>query len=227
MSRVAHPKLRAAVLKAAEDVFAERGLEDADVDEIAARAGAPAGAFDVFFESKEAALGEIVEAWIARCASFFEGPNEYPDASSDPDGLLDFCIERDAALYRFLWDTRVTLRLVQRWGAAAHELARLGFRDEMQRRNRAWLEQWRAEGFVRPETDLELAAAMMSGAYEELTKKMLRAERRPPIERWIEVAREAFVRAFGTPELVAAADRRAQRPTLDRYAADGDAAPSR
>jgi AcrR family transcriptional regulator len=210
VSRVADPKSKLLLLRAAEEVFADRGVAGAKVEDIARMAGLSKGAFYLHFESKEAALKQIVESWLARCASFFAAPTEYPDTPSDPDALLDFCIERDVQLYEFLWQTRPTMRILHTC-QGDYEYMFDAFREDIRRRNREWLDQWRQDGLFRAETNVELAAILMSGAYEELSLRMIKSEERPPFESWLEFAQETFVRAFGTPELIAALQRRNRR----------------
>lgn len=211
---MADPKSKIALLRAAEDVFAERGVAGAKVEDIARSAGISKGAFYLHFESKEAALKQIVEAWLARCASLFGGPGEYPDAPTDADAFIDFCIERDVSIYDFLWQTRLTMRII-RSCQGEYEYLCDAFRDDVRRRNREWLELWRQEGLIRSETNIELAAILMSGAYEELSITMIKAEHRPPFEQWLEFAQETFVRAYGTPELIEALERRQRRTSTD------------
>lgn len=212
MSRVADPKAKIALLMAAEEVFAERGLAGAKVEDIARKAGLSKGAFYLHFESKETALKQIAETWLARCASLFAAPSEYPDALDDADALLAFCLERDVQMYAFFWQSRSTMRIIR---SCQGEYVYMfdAFREEIQRRNRAWLEQWRRDGLVRPEVDVHLATLLMSGGHEELSVKLIGAERRPPYEEWLEFAQETFVRAFGTTELVSALERRNRRTT--------------
>lgn len=201
-----------ALVRAAEDVFAERGFAAATVDEIARRAGVPVEAFHLHFDGTEAVLTEIVEGWFARCTALFAPPGEYPDAPSDPDALVDFCIERDVRIYDFLWQTRPTMRIVHGCqGRYDHLFA--AFHAEIKRRNRAWLTMWREDGLLRPETNIELAALLMSGAYEELSNAFVRSATRPPIEEWLQFTQETFFRAWGTPELVAAVGRRRGPPS--------------
>ncbi|MBX3258311.1 MAG: TetR/AcrR family transcriptional regulator [Labilithrix sp.] len=209
MSRIADPKAKSALLRAAEDVFAARGVAGAKIEDITRCAGLSKGAFYLHFESKEAAVQEIAEAWLARCTAFFAAPAEYPDTLSDADAILDFCIERDVQLYEFLWETRATIRLLH--GCRIEFVYLLdAFKSDIQARNRAWLAQWRQEGFLRAETDVDLAVVLISGAYEALTIKLIKSDVQPPLEQWLEFAQETFMRAFGTPELVAALDRRSR-----------------
>lgn len=212
VSRVSDPKAKIALLRAAEQTFAEHGVADAKVEDIAKSAGLSADAFYLHFESKEGALEQIVQAWLGRCTSLFAPPADYPETPNDPHSMLDFCIERDVQLWEFFWNSRTTMRVLQ---ACHGEYAYLieAFREEMQRRNRQWFDRWRQDGFIRPDVDPELAATLLGGAYEQLSLKMARSETRPPLERWLEFAQETFVRAFGTPELVAALERRYGRTT--------------
>lgn len=215
MSRVADPKAKIALLRAAEETFAERGLGGAKIEDIAKRAGLSKGAFYLHFESKEVALKQIVESWLARCASHFAAPSEYPELTTeDADSLVDFCIERDVRIYEFLWQTRATMRILRSCQGEYDYLVD-AFKADIQRRNREWLEQWRSEGLVRPNVDIELAATLISGAYEELSLKLIRSPVRPPLERWLEFAQETFLRAYGTTEMIRALDRRSRRSSVD------------
>jgi AcrR family transcriptional regulator len=216
VSRSPDPKAKILLLRAAEEVFAERGVAGAKVEDIAKKAGLSKGAFYLHFDSKEGALKQIVEAWLARCGALFAAPAEYPDQPEDADALLDFCIERDVQIYEFLWNTRATMRIL-RTCQGEYDYLFDAFKADIQARNREWLNQWRRDGLVRPEVDAELAATLMSGAYEELSVKMIRAERRPPIETWLEFAQETFVRAFGSPELVSALSRRSSRNVTNTH----------
>ena len=224
MSRVADPKAKIALLRAAEDIFAERGLTHAKVEDISKRAGLSKGAFYLHFESKEAALKQIVESWLARCASFFAGPSDYPDApdAEDPDALLDFVIERDVQIYEFIWQSRATMKIL-RSCQGEYDYLFDAFKQDLQRRNREWLDQWRRDGLIRDEVNAELAATLMSGAYEELSLKVIRCERRPAIEEWLEFSQETFVRAFGTMDLIAALERRRRRSTTGSYSRSSSA----
>ena len=68
------------IWKAAESVFAERGLSGATVSMIAARAGAPKANVHYYFPTKEglyrAVVEQVLTAWLDAAASF--------DASDDP-----------------------------------------------------------------------------------------------------------------------------------------------
>lgn len=213
MSRTADPRAKITLLRAAEEVFAERGLAAAKVEDITKRAGLSKGAFYLHFESKEAALKHVVESFLARCGTYFAAPGDYPDVPEDGGELLDFSIERDAQMFEFLWRNRAILRIL---ASCQGEYAYLieTFRTEIDHRNRAWIEHFRSSGLFRPEVDVDLCSTLIGGAYNELTLKMMRWETRPPLEDWLRFAQETFTRAFGSRDLIEALERRNRRVTM-------------
>ena len=213
MSRVADPKAKITLLRAAEEVFAERGLGGAKVEEIARRAGVSKGAFYLHFESKEAALKELLESFLARCQSFFAPPSDYPDLPDDPWDLLEFAHARDVQIYEFLWQNRAFLRILPTCQGHYDYLV-LAFRAEITQTTREWVDHWRREGIFRDDVDADLAATLIGGAYNELSMRMISSEKRPPLEAWLRFALETFFRAFGAPEMVAAVDSRNRRVSL-------------
>jgi AcrR family transcriptional regulator len=212
MSRVADPKAKIMLLRAAEEVFAEKGLAGAKVEEIARRAGVSKGAFYLHFESKETALKHLVESFLARCHSYFAPPGAYPGLPEDPADLLDFTLARDVQIFEFLWQNRAFLRILPSCQGNTDYLV-LAFRAEIDATTREWVDYWRREGIYRSDVDPDLAATLIGGAYNELSMRMLLSEKRPPLEEWLRFALETFFRAFGTPEVVAAVDFRNRRVT--------------
>ncbi len=208
MSRVADPLAKITLLRAAEEVFAERGLAGAKVEDIAKRAGLSKGAFYLHFDSKEAALKQVVESFLARCGSLVGSPSSYPDLPSDPAASLDFAFERDVQMFEFLWQNQAILRILGTCGGQYDYLVQ-AFHSEMEQTSREWIEHWRREELFRPEIDTELVVTIMHGAYNQLVMRMLTFEgKRPPIEEWLEFAQETFVRAYGTSALVQSLENR-------------------
>lgn len=226
MSRVADPKAKITLLHAAEEVFAERGLGGAKVEEIARRAGVSKGAFYLHFESKEAALKELVESFLARCKGHFAPPGAYPELPDDPADLLDFALQRDLQIYEFLWQNRAFLRILPSCQGDYDYLV-IAFRAEIAATAREWVDYWRREGIFRKDVDADLAATLIGGAYNELSVRLLVEERKPPLEHWLRFALESFFRAFGTPEIVNAVERRNRPVTLDIKGGDFCAAGAR
>jgi AcrR family transcriptional regulator len=215
MSRVADPKAKITLLHAAEQVFAERGLVGAKVEEIARRAGVSKGAFYLHFESKEAALKQLVESFLARCQSYFASPSAYPDLPDDPDDLVEFALARDVQMFEFLWQNRAFLRILPTCCQGDYDYLMVAFRAEIAQTTREWVDHWRRQGIFRSDVEPDLAATLIGGAYNELSLKMIQAEKKPPLEAWLRFALETFFRAFGTPELVAVVDRRNRPVSLD------------
>lgn len=214
MSRVADPKTKIALLRAAEEVFAERGLGGAKVEEVARRAGVSKGAFYLHFESKEAALKELIESFVARCQSFFASPSAYPDLPEDVWELLEFSHARDVQIYEFLWQNRAFLRILPTCQGPYDYLV-MAFRAEVAQTTREWVDYWRREAIFREDVDADLATTLIGGAYAELCTRMIIEEKRPPFEAWLRFATETFFRAFGAPEMVAAITERNRRVNLD------------
>ena len=224
MSRVADPTAKITLLRAAEQVFAERGLAGAKVEEIARRAGVSKGAFYLHFESKEAALKQLVESFLARCKSFFAPPSAYPGLPNDPAELFQFTLERDVQIYEFLWQNRAFLRILPSC-QGAHDYLVIAFRAEIAEVTREWVDHWRSEGIFRKDVDADLAATLIGGAYHELSIRLFGMERRPPLEEWLRFALETFFRAYGTSEMVAAVDFRNRPVNYDIH--DAVARPKR
>jgi AcrR family transcriptional regulator len=214
MSRTADPKAKIMLLRAAEEVFAEKGLAGAKVEEIARRAGVSKGAFYLHFESKETALKQLVESFLARCQSYFAPPSAYPGLPEDPADLLDFSLQRDVQIYEFLWQNRAFLRILPTC-QGVHDYLVLTFRAEIALTTREWVDYLRREGIYRKDVDPDLAATLIGGAYNELSMRLLVEEKRPPLEDWLKFSLEAFFRAFGTAEMVRAVDLRNQRGAND------------
>lgn len=210
MSRVADPMAKVTLLRAAEEVFAERGLAGAKVEEIAKRAGVSKGAFYLHFESKEAALTQLVESFLARCQTFFGGPGDYPSIPEDADAVLDFMFERDLAIYEFLWQNRALLRILPSC-QNDHVYLVEAFRAEIAQTCRAWVDHFRTEGLFRASVDVDLAATLIGGAYNDLSLRLLALDKRPDLEGWLEFALETFSRAFGTKDFIDAVERRNER----------------
>lgn len=210
MSRVADPMAKVTLLRAAEEVFAERGLAGAKVEEIAKRAGVSKGAFYLHFESKEAALTQLVESFLARCQTFFGGPGDYPSIPEDAEAVLDFMFERDLAIYEFLWQNRALLRILPSC-QNDHVYLVEAFRADIAQTCRAWVDRFRTEGFFRANVDVDLAATLIGGAYNDLSLRLLALDKRPDLEGWLEFALETFSRAFGTSEFIDAVERRNER----------------
>jgi AcrR family transcriptional regulator len=215
MSRSPDPLAKVTLLRAAEEIFSERGLAHAKVEDIAKRAGVSKGAFYLHFDSKEAALKEVVESFLARTQSLVARPSDYPDVPDDPEGALEFGLERDVQIYEFLWQNKAFLRILGSCrGSGTYDYLVDAFREEIDRKNREWVALWKGYELFSADLDVDLAVVVLAGAYDALAARLVAAETRPPIQVWLHFAQTTFVRAWGTPALRQALEHRDRRVNI-------------
>jgi AcrR family transcriptional regulator len=214
MARVADPKAKIALLSAAEAVFAEKGVDAAKVEDITRRARLSKGAFYLHFESKEEALRQICESFLARCNDAFRPPEEMAlELPSDPAEHLAFWLDKDLGIYELLWQNRATVAILQTC-QGPHQYLLQAFHDRVKQTSRAWIEFWKRRGLFRSDVDAELTSVLIFGAYNELARKMLSSAKRPPIEEWLRQSQTMFVRGLGTRSYIEALERLSRaRPT--------------
>jgi AcrR family transcriptional regulator len=212
MPRTADPQARIFLLRAAQEVFSEKGLERTKVEEITGKAGLSKGAFYLHFESKEEAFLHVAEGFLARCSSMFETPEQTSVASrgvlSAPEGgrkLLAYWLEQDEGMFEFLWQSRGFVKLLNTC-QGEHQYLLETFHGGIRKGVTQWVEFCKAEGLYRLDLQAELAATIAFGAYNELSCHILRAAKKPPLRAWLQEAQYTFIRAFGTPALIAIAE---------------------
>ena len=197
MSRTPDLHAKISLLRAAEEVFAEKGITSAKVEEITRRAGLSKGAFYLHFDSKEDAFKEVVESFLARCASMFKGPAELePRIPHDVPGMLAFMLDRDEQTFEFLWQNRAILTIIEDCSGEQGYL-REAFLKEMAVVTRQWCELWQSRGLFRTDADLDVLASFVVGGYRALVIRMIASETRPPLRRWLTEARDFFLRGLG------------------------------
>jgi len=206
MSRTPDLLAKISLLRAAEEVFAEKGIALAKVEEITRRAGLSKGAFYLHFDGKEEAFKEVVESFLARCGAIFRAPDAIPEAELPSDGeeMLAYTLERDAQAFEFLWQNRQFLAIVEACSGPQGYLLD-AFVDVLRENVRQWCALWQKRGFFRRDLDLELAATLIVGAYRALTRKIIASKEKPPIRQWLSDTQTLFVRGLGADALVATA----------------------
>lgn len=163
---------RRRLLDAAVAVFAERGA-DAEIREVAERAGLAVGTVYNHFPSKEDLLTAVVEEAVAQCETALEAALAQSDVVE--------------ALHTFL---RRSLHVAEHFGnvmaaalegqfpamrAAAHRARRAAFK----RRLAELIQRGIAAGRFRPGIDAEVATAMLGGVFTPWTFTELRRSRTP------------------------------------------------
>jgi len=168
---------RGAILRAAVEVFAERGYSGARVREVAERAGVADGTVYLYFEGKEDLLVSLFEENIR---AFLMRARRDTDDVDDPGKKLRLVIERHLASFEAdrtlanvfqieLRHSRRFLRKVARGQVAAY----LGLLKEI-------IEEGVASGRFRSDVPPEVAARAVFGAVDELiTAWVLAAHPRP------------------------------------------------
>lgn len=203
MARPADQNAKIELLRAAEQVFVEHGLEHARVEEITARAGRSKGSFYLHFDSKEDAFREIVESLVARMASFLDAMGPSPSAT---DGaplveLLASWHAQEVELFEFLWQNRRVMRLVLRGGGSAHFGYLVdAFAERARSKSESWLLYGVAQGLYRPDLDTEVASVCISGAYDRLARRLVELDKRPDIPAWLHSVQQVVLLGLVHPD---------------------------
>ncbi len=195
MARPVDPHAKIELLRAAEAVFVEHGLEKAHVEEITARAGKSKGSFYLHFSSKEEAFRQIVETTIARLAGYLEQmePASLPEPA-DLSEMIESWFELEVELFEFLWQNRGVMRLLLQGGGSA-DFGYLidAFAERARERTKEWLRLSVERGHYRKDLDVEVASLVISGAYDRLARALVRLDKKPDIRGWVRGAQRVLL----------------------------------
>jgi AcrR family transcriptional regulator len=206
--RRSDPTTRVKLLAAAEGVFVARGLERAKVEEITGRAGTSKGAFYLHFTSKEDAFRELVENMLARLASFLEDCIAQQLEATSLNEFLDSCVSHDVQIFDFIWQNRGLCSLLLGGGSSAgyrHLVDQ--FADRAAAQTRVMLERGCERGLYRGDLDLDVASDFISGAYDLLARRLVRAERKPDLEPLVRKVQSLVLYGIADASLAAAEGR--------------------
>lgn len=199
MARPGDPHARIDLLRAAEHVFVERGLRDAKVEEITARAGRSKGSFYLHFQSKEDAFREIVETLLARLGTIVEGC-----VASEPelDELADAWLAGDLEIFEFLWQNRGVMRLCLGGGGGV-DFAYLvdEFAERARDNAKAMLERGVSRGYYRADLDVEIVSMLVAGAYDRIAREIVKQTSRPDLRAWLIEVQRFVVLGLASPAL--------------------------
>lgn len=183
--RPAHPPApvvadkRDAILRAAIDVFAERGYFNAQVADVAKAAGIAAGTVYLYFRSKDDILISIFERTVRDRLA--EGRVAVATVSDPAERLRRFAhlhlgmLGRDRKLaIVFQVELRQTVKFMERFSATL-------LRDYLGQ-IRAAIEDGQQQGLFRPDLNVTAAAKMFFGALDEMATNWILSRRRYNLE---------------------------------------------
>lgn len=211
MARVADPKARGELVRAAMEAFRKVGLKRARVEDIAHQSGLAKGSFYLHFSSKEALFEELLEGFRGRLdALLFErerAVREHLDHGRSGPRLAELEHLHDRALLELLWEARdlcwVLIHGAQGtpfegmvWSYVAHEKHRLARLCEV----------LKAQGSCRASLDSEVFASAVTGTYLLLAEKLCGLEQKPDLDGWLGQIHSLFREGFGAADPRAAAE---------------------
>jgi AcrR family transcriptional regulator len=199
MARPSDVYAKVDLLRAAEQVFLEHGLEKARVEDITARAGKSKGSFYLHFQSKEDAFRQIVEAFLARLAAIMESP---VDVECDFEAIVTRWHEKDLEWVEYFWQNRAVAKLLLHGGNSQQFVYLVDAFANHARANCMQLVQLGIErGYYRADIDPAVASLMIAGAYERLIRELIDMPKKPDLPRMLETAQDLLLRGLAaTPE---------------------------
>lgn len=219
MPRPARPGAHDALLDAAREEFARRGLENARVEDIARRAHVSKGAFYLHFRTKDDAFREILQRFLGaveeQAARRHEAEERFLERTgsrgADFEERLEFECSCDVELLELMWRNRRIIVVID--GAGGHRFARMlrDFRDRMRAIVSRNIADAQACGQLRSNLDPVVLGDIIVGAYETYARRMGDMKEKPDLAGWI--------RTFLVVLYEGIADRPAQGAASDRRTA--------
>jgi TetR/AcrR family fatty acid metabolism transcriptional regulator len=173
------PAKRDAILRAAIDVFAERGFFNAQVADVARAAGVAAGTVYLYFRSKDDLLVSIFERTMKE--GLAEGRRAVEGVSDPAERLRRFAelhlrrLGRDRNLaIVFQVELRQSVKFMERFSSTL-------FRDYLSE-IRAAITDGQQSGAFRSDIKATVAAKMFFGALDEMATNWILSKRRYPLE---------------------------------------------
>jgi AcrR family transcriptional regulator len=214
MARPADPNAKIDLLRAAEAVFAERGLDHAKVEEITERAGHSKGSFYLHFSSKEEAFRQIVESTLARLTACIDSGELESDTRLRPADHAAKWRAHDLEMFEFIWANRRVMRLMLEGGGSAS----FGYLiEQFAARSRKLAAQaltlGKKSGLYRADLDIEMAAMVLAGGYDLVVRELVRADKKPDLTALLTSLQKVCLVGIAAPGLAAAvADSQVKNP---------------
>ncbi|WP_437769374.1 TetR/AcrR family transcriptional regulator [Sorangium sp. So ce281] len=208
MPRLADRRARIELLRAAEAAFTERGLAAARVEDITERAGVSKGAFYLHFQSKDDCFKQIVETFIARLADCVEPPPIVFEAErASVNEYFKRVLAHDLDVLEFCWQNRALLRMMLAGGGGTPYAYLIDeFAQRVARQVEGRVRYAIDIGLYRCDLEPSVIAALISGAFDRLVRKLIDAPSRPDIAAWAAQVLQLFTHGLLAPEVRAVAD---------------------
>ncbi|WP_433934798.1 TetR/AcrR family transcriptional regulator [Sorangium cellulosum] len=208
MPRLADRRARIELLRAAEAAFTERGLAAARVEDITERAGVSKGAFYLHFQSKDDCFKQIVETFIARLAGCVEPPPiVFESERASINEYLKRVLAHDVEVLEFCWQNRALLKMMLAGGGGAPYAYLIDeFAQRVARQVESRVRYAMDIGLYRRDLEPGVIAALVSGAFDRLVRKLIDAPSRPDIGAWCAQVLQLFTHGLLAPEVRAVAD---------------------
>ena len=202
MSRIADPRAKIELLRAAESVFAEHGLNASKVEHITTRAGVSKGAFYLHFESKDDCWRQIIEGFVAKLANCLDLPRVAGAALlENVTDHLEQWHRHDVEILEFCWQNRAIFRMVLAGGGGTPYAYLIDeFAVRVAETTEGWLLQAVTAGVYRSDVDTRVIAALISGGYDRMVRELISRPKRPDIAAWSMQALSLFTRGLLTDE---------------------------
>lgn len=207
MPRPADPNAKIDLLRAAEAVFAERGLDHAKVEEITERAGHSKGSFYLHFGSKEDAFRQIVESTLARLATCLDAGEIEVSVRLPPAEHVARWRDQDLEMFEFIWANRRVMRLMLEGGGSSE----FGYLiDQFAERSRKQAAQALAlgvrTGLYRADLDVDVASMVLAGGYDRVARELVRAERKPDLRKLLATLQRVCLTGIASARVAAVID---------------------
>ncbi len=194
MARPPRPGVHQALLDAARDEFARRGLARARVEDVTRRAGVSKGAFYLHFRSKEEAFQQIAQRFIGaldeqadrRRVAEERFAAEHAGGRGRPlhEARLELEVAQDAEVLEVLWKNRTILGALDT--AATSHFARLlvDVRRRMRDLVGTRVADQQAAGRLRRDVEPGVIGDLLVGTYEGFARRMIEMPARPDLAGW-------------------------------------------
>ena len=220
MPRPADPNAKIDLLRAAEAVFAERGLDNAKIEEITERAGHSKGSFYLHFENKEDAFRQIVESTLARLATCLDAGRIDESVRLPPIDHVERWRAHDLEMFEFIWANRRVMRLMLEGGGSSQ----FGYLiDQFAERSRKQaadaLRLGVANGLYRHDLDVDVASMVLAGGYDRVARELVRAEKKPDLAKLLATLQRVCLTGIASERVAAVIDSPVKKNARDRHEA--------